>query len=91
MSFNEIKSYINELHKIHKKIAEAGLKNCNISIKGANEKEYIENTKSLGFNEMVQGYNNLKKTKVNVSTSYVLCDNNHEHFNYFGKHFVRIN
>lgn len=71
-----------------KKMAKAGLKKCNISIKGYNEKEYILNTNSKGFKEMVEGYKNLKKLGINVSTSYVLCDNNHTKFDKFLSSFI---
>lgn len=71
-----------------KKIVTAGLKNCNISIKGSNEKEYIENTNSSGFNEMVEGYHNLKKLGINVSTSYVLCNNDYTKFDEFLEKFI---
>lgn len=72
-----------------KKMVKAGLKNCNISIKGANEKEYLENTKTYGFNEMVKGYNNLKKLNINVSTSYVLYDKDLSKFDIFWDSFLK--
>lgn len=71
-----------------KKMVEAGLKNCNISIKGSDEAEYMLNTNSPGFNEMVEGYKNLKRLGINVSTSYVLCDNDYNKFDKFLSSFI---
>lgn len=71
-----------------KKIVNAGLKNCNISIKGSDEDEYLKNTNSVGFNQMVSGFHNLKASGINVSTSYVLCDNNYDKFDMFLKAFI---
>lgn len=73
------------------RIVKAGLKNCNISIKGFNEDEYVKNTNAIGFNEMVAGYHNLKKLGINVSTSYVLCDNDYQNFDKFLSSFIDNN
>ena len=71
-----------------KKLVDAGLKNCNISIKGSDEVEYLQNTNSTGFLEMIQGYNNLKKLGINVSTSYVLCNTDFKVFDKFWQSFI---
>lgn len=135
MNFDEIKSYVNELHKYNvnkiiliggeptiydkvdkiikyitnkgievsmasngrkfsnfkfaKKLVTAGLKNCNISIKGANETKYVKNTNYAGFNEMIKGYKNLEKLGINVSTSFVLCDMNYQNFDNFLDSFIK--
>lgn len=71
-----------------KELVDNGLSVCNISIKGANEKEYLANTKSYGFHEMVKGYHNLKKLGVKVSLSYVLCDMDLANFDRFLDSFL---
>lgn len=75
-------------YRFAKKLVDSGLKTCNISIKGADEDEYLKNTNSIGFNQMVEGYKNLRKLAINVSTSYVLCDNDHKKFDKFWNSFV---
>lgn len=75
-------------YRFAKKLVDSGLKTCNISIKGSDEDEYLKNTNSIGFNQMVEGYKNLKKLAINVSTSYVLCDNDYEKFDKFWNSFV---
>lgn len=72
-----------------KKLVNVGLKNCNISIKGSDEEEYIKNTNSIGFNEMIKGYKNLEKLGINVSTSFVLCDMNYQNFDKFFDSFIK--
>ena len=58
----------------------AGLSFANISIKGINDEQYIKNTNSIGFSEMIEGYKNLKKCDVNLAMSYVITSNNIEEF-----------
>lgn len=58
------------------KTADAGISSVDISIKGCSEEEYIKNTHSTGFFEMVQGFHNLQELGIKVSVSYVLCDTN---------------
>lgn len=70
-------------YEFAKNAVKNGLKNCNISIKGATEEEYLKNTRSYGFIEMVKGYHNLKQLGINVSTSYVLCDKDYDKFDKF--------
>ena len=43
------------------KTADAGISSVDISIKGCSEEEYIKNTHSTGFCEMVQGFHNLQE------------------------------
>lgn len=75
-------------YEFAKKIVKVGLKICNISIKGSNEFEYMQNTNALGFKEMIEGYHNLKELGINVSTSYVLCDKDYSKFDNFLKMFI---
>lgn len=66
-----------------KKILDSGIKSVNISIKGSSEEEYLKNTNAPGFEEMIEGYNNLVKLNANVSLSYVLCDTDYTVFDKF--------
>lgn len=68
-----------------KSLVDAGLCAVNISIKGSNENEYMENTLSHGFKEMLKGYKNLSKLNVNLSLSYVLCNTDISKFEEFWK------
>ena len=62
------------------KCKDAGLNFANISIKGINDEQYIRNTNSTGFSEMIEGYKNLKKCHINLTTSYVITSNNEKEF-----------
>lgn len=66
-----------------KRAFENGLNSINISIKGHNEEMYINNTNSIGFNEMLNGYRNAVRCGINTSLSYVLCDTNYDKFDEF--------
>lgn len=63
-----------------KKCKDIGLDFVNISIKGVNEEEYISNTNSFGFNEMIKGYNNLIENGIETSLSYVITKNNEKEY-----------
>lgn len=59
------------------KIANLGLSNVNISLKGVTEKEYWINTGNInGFSDMLLGYNNLIQKGISVILSYVIIDEN---------------
>ena len=70
-------------YNFSKQAALNGLNSVNISVKGANEEEYLKNTNACGFSEMLKGYQNLKKCNVNVNLSYVLCNNDYKQFDRF--------
>lgn len=64
-----------------KKIIESGVSSINISLKGTSELEYVKYTKSKGLNEAIKGYNNLLGLNFkNVSLSYVIVNDDKEHF-----------
>lgn len=62
------------------KCKEAGLNFANISLKGINEEQYIENTNSIGFFETIQGYNNIKNSNIDSIVSYVITKNDSKEF-----------
>lgn len=66
-----------------KKILDIGIDGINISIKGLNEEEYFYYTHQYGFNDMIEGYNNLCKFGFDPSVSYVITDSNVEKFESF--------
>lgn len=66
-----------------KKAIKAGMDHVNISIKGTSEKEYLCNTNQYGFEQMLNGYYNIDKYKIDLSISYVVIDNNKETFDKF--------
>lgn len=65
-----------------KKVIDAGVNSINISLKATSEEEYLKYTKSLGLNEAIRGYHNLRELGFdNVSLSYVIVSDNKENFN----------
>ncbi len=57
-----------------KRCLEAGVSGIDISLKGLNKSEYIENTGADGFEESLLGYRNLKKLNSCPTLSYVVCN-----------------
>lgn len=57
-----------------KRCIETGVSGIDISLKGINRSEYIENTGADGFEESLLGYHNLKKLNYCPTLSYVVCD-----------------
>lgn len=59
------------------RIANIGITNVNISLKGVTEKEYWINTGNKnGFTDMFLGYNHLVQNGISVILSYVIIDGN---------------
>ena len=63
-----------------KEAKKVDITNVDISIKAVDEQNYYKYTKAHGLNEMIEGYNNLKKIGVNVTTSFVITSNNQKEF-----------
>ncbi|MBE5821367.1 MAG: radical SAM protein [Clostridiales bacterium] len=62
------------------KAKEAGIDSVDISIKATDKKTYIDNTCADGFQEMIDGYHNLKKVGIKVTASYVIVNDSTEEF-----------
>lgn len=64
------------------RVADFGLSNVNISLKGVTEKDYWINTgNNTGFADMILGYNNLIQKGISVILSYVIIDENTDKIN----------
>ena len=76
--------------KFAEDVADAGITNIDISLKGLTEEEYQMNTKSTGLKEMIMGYHNLKSIRMNPSVSYVVISDDKVKFNEFAE-FIKRN
>lgn len=63
-----------------KRAKDAEIDNIDISIKALTEEEYHKNTHSYGLQEMIDGYHNLKKVGVHVTSSYVIVSDDTNEF-----------
>ncbi|MBE5821365.1 MAG: radical SAM protein [Clostridiales bacterium] len=63
------------------KVKEAGVFHVDMSIKATNEEMYIKNTQVDGYQQMIEGYHNMKKVGINVSASYLITNDDKNEFN----------
>lgn len=59
---------------------DAGIDSIDISIKALTEEDYHRNTNSYGLHDMLEGYHNLKKVGIHVSTSFVIVNDSRKDF-----------
>lgn len=57
-----------------KQCIEAGVSGIDISLKALTPQEYVENTRSNGFEECINGYKNLMELGFHPTISYVICN-----------------
>ena len=62
------------------KISKIGIDGVDVSIKAVDKEEYLKSTNVDGFNQMIEGYHNLKKYGINVVASYVITSNDEKKF-----------